>query len=229
MTDTPRPSDETPTGDEPIERASAYEDTYPFAMGGSPYASPQAAPVPERQRRGRATFAASVVAASLLVGAGAGVGGAAAWNSFQGNGSGTSSSTASRTTSPVVDTSPAPAADGSVEQVAQAVLPSVVKIDVVGARRPAPARASSSPRTGRSSPTTTWSRSPVTAARSRSPSATAPAPRPASSAPTPRPTPPSSRPTGSAVSRRPRSASPAAWPWASPWWPSARRSAWTPR
>ena len=45
----------------------------------------------------------------------------------------TPSASAPRSTSPVVDTPAAASGDGSVEQVAQTVLPSVVKIDVAGA------------------------------------------------------------------------------------------------
>jgi putative serine protease PepD len=73
-----------------------------------------------------------VVAASLLVGGAAGVGGAAAWNQWGSNGAGSGSATGGTTTASVVDTPTKPAADGSVQQVAQEVLPSVVKIDVAG-------------------------------------------------------------------------------------------------
>ena len=70
---------------------------------------------------------------SLLVGGAAGVAGAAAWDHWNPNGSGTAATSASgRTTSPVVNTPASPAANGSVQQVAQEVLPSVVKIDVSG-------------------------------------------------------------------------------------------------
>jgi putative serine protease PepD len=86
-------------------------------------------PVVERKPRRRA-FAASVVAASLLVGAGAGVGGAAAWTALQDDDA--SPSSAPSSASPVVNSSAAQSGDGSVEQVAQNLLPSVVKIDVSG-------------------------------------------------------------------------------------------------
>jgi len=92
---------------------------------------PPAGGAPQR-RSGRSAFAASVVAASLLVGGAAGVGGAAAWNEWGSNGSGSNASTSATTTASVVDSPSRPAADGSVQQVAQEVLPSVVKIDVVG-------------------------------------------------------------------------------------------------
>ena len=79
----------------------------------------------------RRAFAASVVTASLLVGAGAGVAGAAVWTSQQ-SGNDTSSAAAPRSTSPVVNAPAAASGDGSVESVAQQVLPSVVEIDVSG-------------------------------------------------------------------------------------------------
>jgi putative serine protease PepD len=80
-------------------------------------------------------FASSVVAASLLVGAGAGVGGAVAYSAWNDDSSSGSSGTAAATTaSKVVDTPNTPAADGSVEAVATKVLPSVVKIDVSGSQ-----------------------------------------------------------------------------------------------
>jgi putative serine protease PepD len=87
-------------------------------------------PVAERKPR-RKAFAASVVAASLLVGGGAGVGGAAIYSAQ--HDTGTAASSAPRSASPVVDSPAAESGDGSVEQVAQKLLPSVVKIDVSGA------------------------------------------------------------------------------------------------
>ena len=83
-------------------------------------------------RSGRAKFAAAVVATSLLVGGAAGVGGAAAYDAWQPDESSGSTAT-TRTTSQVVDTPDQAAADGTVAQVAQEVLPSVVKIDVSSA------------------------------------------------------------------------------------------------
>jgi putative serine protease PepD len=87
-------------------------------------------PAPKERRRRPGAFAASVVTAALLVGAGAGVGGAAVWTSQ--HDADTQSASAPRSTSPVVDTPAARSGDGSVEQVARTVLPSVVKIDVSG-------------------------------------------------------------------------------------------------
>ncbi len=82
-------------------------------------------------RRRRAGLAAAVVATSLLVGGGAGIGGAAAWDATHDDPAG-SSSTSPVSTTTVSSQSQAPAADGSVESVAQKVLPSVVKINVAG-------------------------------------------------------------------------------------------------
>jgi putative serine protease PepD len=64
------------------------------------------------------------------VGGGAGFGGAALWDQTQGEDA-SSSATATATT-PVVDQGDTPAAKGSVEAVANAVLPSVVTIQVAG-------------------------------------------------------------------------------------------------
>ncbi len=82
---------------------------------------------PERPRRGG--LVALVLVGSLLVGGAAGVGGAAAWDAWQDD----STSPATPTeVARVADSSDTPAPDGSVEQVAAKVLPSVVKIDVAG-------------------------------------------------------------------------------------------------
>ncbi len=89
-----------------------------------------------RKQRGRAGFAASVIAASLVVGGAAGVGGAAAYSTWgPDSAAGTTSTSATPATSQVVTRSDEPAADGSVEQVASAVLPSVVKLDVSDGRQ----------------------------------------------------------------------------------------------
>ena len=101
----------------------------------SPHPSPWGAPPapPEREpRRRRTGLAAAVVATSLLVGGGAGVGGAALWDVTRDDAA-TSVPAGSVSTSPVSQTE-APAPEGSVEAVAQEVLPSVVKIDVAGAQ-----------------------------------------------------------------------------------------------
>ncbi len=98
----------------------------------SPFEHTSPWPQPHHQpRRRRTGLAAAVVATSLLVGGGAGLGGAAVWDATHDE-----PAAAARAdqvaTSTVSDQTPSPAADGSVESVAQKVLPSVVKIDVTG-------------------------------------------------------------------------------------------------
>lgn len=90
-------------------------------------------PPPARKPKRRLAFAGSVVAASLLVGGAAGVGGAAVFSALDDGPAGTSGSSSVQTAK-VVDTPSTTAADGSVEAVAQEVLPSVVKIDVSGSQ-----------------------------------------------------------------------------------------------
>ncbi len=100
-----------------------------------PFGSTEQLPVapPPRRRPSRGAFAASVLTAALVVGGAAGVGGAAAFNAFDNEDGGSSSNNGgSPTASQVLDTPDSPAADGSVEQVANTVLPSVVKLDVEG-------------------------------------------------------------------------------------------------
>jgi putative serine protease PepD len=90
--------------------------------------------VQERPRRTRRTgLAAAVVATALVVGGAAGAGGSAAWNALDDEAASGGTGGGSATTSQVVDTPDSPATDGSVEAVANKVLPSVVKIDVAGA------------------------------------------------------------------------------------------------
>ncbi|MBD3924971.1 trypsin-like peptidase domain-containing protein [Nocardioides cavernae] len=130
----PRPADDNPyqrassgwTGTDP--HPTQPQPTYP----GLPLQLATHAPSRERKGRGRTGLAAAVVATSLLVGGGAGIGGAAWWDATQ-DGSGGSSQASPVSTSTVSSQSQAPAADGSVESVAQKVLPSVVKIDVTTA------------------------------------------------------------------------------------------------
>ena len=126
----------------PIQAAQNPYFSYPAPQGPAPQGPPPVgpptlglpvatAPTPQRRRRSKG-LAAAVVATAIIAGGAAGVGGAAAWNEF-GTDSGVSASTTeARTTSPVVDGTDSPAADGSVEQVAAKVLPSVVKINVTG-------------------------------------------------------------------------------------------------
>ncbi len=106
------------------------DDTRPFGFGAPTEgptmpAAPPEAPAPKRTRS--KGLAASVVAASLLVGGAAGVGGAAVW---------TSTHDSSVASSPIItqsgsSTVPAASTD-SVVKVAHNVLPSVVKINVSG-------------------------------------------------------------------------------------------------
>ncbi len=117
MNDTPPPSFYGPPGNE-------QEPTTP--LGPLPI-SPVA--TRERKPRGRTGFAVAVVTASLLVGGGAGIGGAAAYDAWNSD-STTSTSTTPTRTSQVVDQGTAPAEAGSVQDVAANVLPSVVKIAV---------------------------------------------------------------------------------------------------
>ncbi|GAA3544823.1 S1C family serine protease [Nocardioides daeguensis] len=85
-----------------------------------------AIPPPPRRPR-RAGFAAAVLTGALVVGGGAGVAGAALYDGASGGSDATGSSSL-----PVVDNGNRPAASGSVEAVAAAVLPSVVALDVSG-------------------------------------------------------------------------------------------------
>ncbi len=92
---------------------------------GPPFLS---APSPQRRPR-RAGFAVAVLTGALLVGGGAGVAGAALYDSASG---GSSSANGNGSSLSVVDNGNKPAASGSVESVASAVLPSVVAIGVNG-------------------------------------------------------------------------------------------------
>jgi putative serine protease PepD len=89
----------------------------------------QGAPPPAPRRR-RSGLAAAVLATTLVVGGGAGFAGAAVWEQTQGGDA--STSTTATTTAPVLDQGDSPAAKGSVEAVANDVLPSVVTIQVAG-------------------------------------------------------------------------------------------------
>jgi putative serine protease PepD len=83
-------------------------------------------PARSRRRRG-AGLAASVVAASVLIGGAAGVGGAAVWSANHDTPAASSTNVAQ-----VGSATASPAVNGSVEKVAQEVLPSVVMINVTG-------------------------------------------------------------------------------------------------
>ncbi|GAA1966310.1 hypothetical protein GCM10009798_28330 [Nocardioides panacihumi] len=86
---------------------------------------------PREKRRGRAGVVGGLAALALVVGGGAGYGGAALWNDTHGDSGSTGIFSGSST--PATSTS-ASAPAGSVQAVAQSVLPSVVKIEVAGAQ-----------------------------------------------------------------------------------------------
>ncbi len=79
----------------------------------------------------RGGLAVAVIVTSLLVGGGAGIGGAAVWDETHTD-PGNSSTQQSLDTSTVAARQASTAPEGSVEDVAARVLPSVVKINVVG-------------------------------------------------------------------------------------------------
>lgn len=92
-----------------------------------PFTSP---PTPNSQRPGRSTFAALVLSGALLVGGGAGVGGAALYDAA--NGPDSSGGHSGSGSLQVADNGNQPAASGSVEAVSAKVLPSVVALEVSG-------------------------------------------------------------------------------------------------
>ena len=109
--------------------SSTRSDWFPYNdVHGSP-GTAAGPPLPPRRRR--TGLAAAVVATSLVVGGGAGLGGAALWDATHEEPT-TSQQSAAASTATVADRGDVPAVAGSVESVAQAVLPTVVKIDVTG-------------------------------------------------------------------------------------------------
>jgi putative serine protease PepD len=130
-----------PQYQQPATQQSAPADHNPFQQASSGWSGAgmsgggvQAPPRPQQHtepRKRRTGLAAAVLATSLFVGAGAGIGGAAFWDATHDDGA-TSSQADQVATSRVSNETPAPATDGSVESVAQKVLPSVVKINVAG-------------------------------------------------------------------------------------------------
>ena len=97
-----------------------YQPGYPVGQQAGP-------PPPPPLRRARGATAAVLVSALVLGGA-AGVGGAAAYQAFTDNGSSTSTDSSGSFEA----TKTAAVKDGTVEKVANAVLPSVVKVNVSG-------------------------------------------------------------------------------------------------
>jgi putative serine protease PepD len=125
MTETPDPQH---SGATPEHLQEPTRDLGPIWQAEQPA---YAAPPPPRRRTG---LAAAVLATAVLAGGAAGVGGAAAWQEWGPEPTSTGTTTTGATSaSPVLDAAPAPAAtDGSVQAAAEAVLPSVVKINVAG-------------------------------------------------------------------------------------------------
>ncbi len=108
------------------EHPTPTEHTRPLPPFDHP--APSAATAPAR-RSGALT--AAVLAGALLIGGSAGVGGAAWYDAWKGDAPQATTSSTSTTASSAVDVPSAPI-NGNVEQVAAAVLPSVVKINVTG-------------------------------------------------------------------------------------------------
>lgn len=134
--------DQRPSEQNPFQQAaSGWTGDQPPA-GGAPRPADHAttqtyAPHPHQAPRKRRTgLAAAVVATSLLVGGGAGIGGAAWWDATHDEPSSgpQASQVSTSTVSQQTTTAPSAPTDGSVESVAQKVLPSVVKIDVTTAQ-----------------------------------------------------------------------------------------------
>ncbi len=116
----------------PRDESSADADTYPPMVGpfygSSPWGAATATQAPPAPRtRG---LSAAVLVGALVLGGAAGVGGAAAFNEF--NQDSTTSTTDSGDQSDYQATKTAVLESGTVEKVANAVLPSVVKINVNG-------------------------------------------------------------------------------------------------
>ncbi|WP_445256144.1 trypsin-like peptidase domain-containing protein [Nocardioides aurantiacus] len=112
----------TPPGSQGYQEPPIWQGSYP-PPPQDPYASPALASVPPKAR-GR-KFAAALLVGALLVGGGAGVGGAALYDVVTDEGS-----TGSTTSGGVEATKTAVVEDGTVEKVSSAVLPSVVKVNV---------------------------------------------------------------------------------------------------
>ena len=139
MTDQPPfpPPAGAPRGPESDDTQPVRQSTgHPFGQPLGPPPPPLTTPMPPSAplapaASGRRRFAAAVVAASLLVGGAAGVGGAAAWSALDDEPASSSPSRSSFSPTQTSDDD-APVTDGSVQSVADKVLPSVVKIDVTG-------------------------------------------------------------------------------------------------
>ncbi len=124
--DPARPSDETGHGTEETARIDGPEHTTRF-QAPPPYDPAWSTPpTTEPRSGGRKRLSAAVLVGALVLGGGAGVGGAAAYHLFvEDTPAGTT-----KTAEPFQATKTALVADGTVEKVASAVLPSVVKVNV---------------------------------------------------------------------------------------------------
>jgi len=97
---------------------------------GSFYGSPQPGPAPATSASSGRRGTAGVLLAALLLGGVAGIGGAATYDAL--NDEPTTTSNTSNTTDDFEATKTTVVEDGTVEKVANAVLPSVVKVNVSG-------------------------------------------------------------------------------------------------
>ncbi|HEX6249235.1 MAG TPA: trypsin-like peptidase domain-containing protein [Nocardioidaceae bacterium] len=102
-------------------------------VGGPSYPAPGGPPPPERPRR-RGGLTAGVLVGVLVLGGLAGFVGAAGYDAVTPDETSGAGSTDRSTTTSVVERDDAAAPEGSVEEVANSVLPSVVKISVRGAQ-----------------------------------------------------------------------------------------------
>ena len=114
----------------------ATSQPYGAPLGPPPSSPPNLPTPPARKQPGRGRFVAGVLAAAIVFGGGAGIGGAAAYDAFNGDdpssGAGPASSTVK--TASTADAPQSVSQDGSVEAVAEKALPSVVQINVAGAQ-----------------------------------------------------------------------------------------------
>ncbi|WP_224766160.1 S1C family serine protease [Nocardioides campestrisoli] len=137
MSDTPPPSfygsspdPEQAPGQQPPRAQSPFglHDTQAMPPQGNAPAGPAG-----RRPGGRTGLVAGVLTGALVVGGLAGLGGAAIHEEWIADDSSSSSSASSEVAPPVIDKDTPQAGRGSVEGVADQVLPSVVRIDVSGA------------------------------------------------------------------------------------------------
>jgi putative serine protease PepD len=110
-------------GPEPTRPIPSYQPQQPPAPWTPGYTPP---PAPSKTSRGRGLTAA-VLAGALVLGGAAGVGGSALFHAFSDD---DSSGTTNTSSSPFQATKTTVVQDGTVEKVAQSVLPSVVKVNV---------------------------------------------------------------------------------------------------